>query len=359
LKFLYLPYYFPPEPFAASVRAYNYTKYFKEAGFSPFVVTKKIPESILKDLSLLEDLKEIPIERVYDYLSFIKPSLKRRKGGREFKRYLGNFLKKSALLMEKENLKFIFVTLPPFELLKVGVSLKLRYKIPLICEIRDSADFESAKKFKKFIKNYQNLVDLFIGSHDYVLSSFNIKGEVVYAGYYEFDKKKHSGFNIVYTGTLKNAEDSFKRFLDFTKGIDFNLFILGTELNLKDKRIKKSSFVEYKKLRDFFEISDLFIIFRDEDCKNYVPLKFFEYSGNDIPVIAYFKAKSILFNYLKEFKKGRGFIWGEEEEMLKYLEGIKKGIIKVQKFGKTWRERVLEIKNVIYEKVFNRDNGNF
>jgi len=358
LKFLYLLYYFPPEPFAASVRAYNYTKYLKEIGFSPFIVTKKIPENILKDLSLIEDLGEIHIERVYDFLPFIKLPVKRKKGGREFKRYLRNFLKKSSFLIEKENLKFIFVTLPPFELLKVGVSLKLRYKIPLVCEIRDPADFESAKKFKKFIKNSEKLVDLFIASHDYVLSSFKIKGEVIYAGYYEFERRKHSGFNIVYTGTLKNAEESFKRFLNMTRNVDFNLFILGADINLNDTRIRKSSFVEYKKLKDYFEISDLFIIFRDKDCKNYIPLKFFEYSGNDVPVIAYFKKKSNLFEYLKRFKKGKGFIWGEEKDMLKYLENVKRGIIKVEKFGKTWKERTLEIKNAIYEKIFNRNNGN-
>ncbi len=359
MKFLYLSYYFPPEPFAASVRAYNYVRYFKEIGFSPFIVTRKVPENALKDLSLLEDLKGVFIERVYDFLPFLKLPFKRKRGGREFKRYLRGFLKKSEFLIKKENLKFIFITLPPFELLRVGISLKLRYKIPLVCEIRDPFGFESAKRFKKFIKNCEKIVDVFIGSHDYVLNSFDIKGETVYAGYYEFKRKKHEGFNVIYTGTLKNAEESFKRFMDFTKGFDFNLFILGTKVNLKDERIKESLFLEYKKLRSYFEISDLFVIFRDNDCENYIPLKFFEYSGGDIPVIAYFKRKSNLFNYLGKFKKGKGFVWGEEKEMLSYIEKIKNGIIKVEKFGKTWKERVVEIKKIIYEKIFNRNNSKF
>lgn len=356
LKFLFISYYFPPEPFAGSVRGYNYIKYLKNFT-EPIVLTKKLPEKILKDNSLLEDLKDVRIERVYDYIYFLKMPLRiRKKSGREAKRFLKPFYEKGKFLLKEGNFKFIFISLPPFELLKVGLSLKRRFNLPLICEIRDPADFESAKNFKKFIKNSENMVDLFICSHFYVLKSFDINGYVLHGGTIEFKKKEHEGFNIIYTGTLKNAEKSFERFLKFTKSINYNLYLLGSNIKSHDKRVKSFGYIDYKNLKNYFEISDLFIIFRDYDTRNYLPLKFFEYSGSSVPVLAYFKNYSNLFNYLEKYKKGKGFVWGEEENLLKFINDIKSNKLFFKSAFKLWKEVSLELLNVINEKVLNRRN---
>ncbi len=359
MKFLFISYYFPPEPFAASIRAYNYIKYLKDFT-EPVILTKKLPKKILKDDFLIEDLINVKIERVFDYLIFLKTPLKiKNRGGRELKRYLRPFYKRAKTILKEENFKFIFVTIPPFELLKVALSLKRRFNLPLICEIRDPADFESGKKFKKFIKNSENIVDLFIGSHFYVLKSFNIKGYVLHGGTIEFEKKSHEGFNIIYTGTLKNAIESFERFVEFTESVNYNLYLLGPEVRLKDRRIKNIGYVEYKNLKNYFEIADLFIIFRDSDTRNYIPLKFFEYSGSSVPILAYFKNSSNLFSYLVKYEKGKGFVWGEEDKMLKFIEDIKKGKLSFKKAFKPWKEVSLELLKVINEKVLNRNNRLF
>ncbi len=359
MNFLFLTNYFPPEGFAGSIRAYNYAKHFPEFGFYPFIITSFPSKRFPKDNSLLEEIKEFKIFRVKNISPSLIPFKNIKKGGREFKRFLRPFFEKSLSVLNKEKIDFIFVTLPPFSLLKVAISLKLRKKIPLVCEIRDPADFESGKKFIKFIKNCENLIDLFIGSHEYVLKSFGIKGKVIYAGYYEFETKKHKGFNIIYTGSMRNASLSFKRFLKFTERIDYKLYLIGTEIKVNDKKVIKEGYIEYKNLKKYFEISDLFIIFRDKDMRNYIPLKFFEQAGSEVPFLAYFKEKSNFFNFLKKLNKGEGFMWGEEENMLLYIENVKNRKVRVSFFGKKWRDRVKEICEVINEEIFNRNYGKF
>ncbi|MEN3044019.1 MAG: hypothetical protein ABDH37_02205 [Candidatus Hydrothermales bacterium] len=355
-SFLFIAYYFPPEPYAASIRAYNYIKYLKNF-FKPYVLTKRITKASIKDNSLYKDLSGIRVERVFDYISYIKTFLKFKGGsGREIKRILKPFYDRAKNLLEKEKVDFIALTVPPFELLKVGVSLKKRFNLPLICEIRDPADFESGKRFKRLIKNIEGIVDLFIGSHEYVLKTFGIDGYVLEAGAIKFERKNHEGFNIVYTGTLKNAEESFFRFIEYTKNLNYRLYLLGSDIKVKDKRVITPGYVNYDELINYFEIADLFIIFRDSDTKNYIPLKFFEYSGGDVPVLAYFRKSSNLFKYIKTFEKGKGFVWGEEKSMIDYLESLIKNPMSVKNISKSWEDVCMDFLNLINEKIFNRGN---
>ncbi|MEN3046036.1 MAG: hypothetical protein ABDH49_03515 [Candidatus Hydrothermales bacterium] len=355
-SFLFISYYFPPEPYAASVRAYHYVKNLKNF-FKPYVLTKRISGVFIKDDSLLKDLDGIRIERVFDYISFIKSFIKLKGGaGREVKRILKPFYDRARSILEKERVDFIIITVPPFELLKVGVSLKKRFNLPLVCEIRDPADFESGKKFKRFIKKLENLVDFFVCSHEYVLKTFGINGYILEAGSIKFERKVHDGFNIVYTGTLKNAEESFFRFLEHTKNLDYNLYLLGPIIKVKDKRVIAPGYVNYDSLIKYFEISDLFVIFRDKDAKNYIPLKFFEYLGGDVPILAYFRESSNLFKYIRSLEKGEGFVWGEEKDMIKYLENLIKNPAIVKKVSRYWEDVCMDFLNLINEKIFNRYN---
>jgi hypothetical protein len=344
-KFIFITNYFPPEGFAASVRAYNYTKYIKKWGFEPIVITGFPSPRFPKDSSLLEDLREIEIYRTKFLSPGSLPIKTLKKGGRELKRDLKPFLHKSFEIINREKISFVFITLPPFSLIKVGLSIKIREKIPLICEIRDPAYFESGKRFKKLIKNSEKMVNLFIGPNEFVLNSFGIKGKIIYPGTIKF-KSSSEEFNIIYAGSLKGAEESLKRFLKNTAEINYKLLILGAKSNIKDQRVKFLPYIEYKKLPEYYRRAKLFVIFRDRDCKNYIPLKFFEKSGGNVPIIAYFKEKGKLFYFLKKFKKGEGFVFGEEEKLKKLLKNLEKQRIETPCLNYSWEKRVKELSEI-------------
>ena len=249
-KVLIITPFFAPETHAAVFRAHKLAKYLKRLGWSPYVITVDINYEYNEDLSLLEELKGIPVYRT----KYIEPSIRGLKmalGGvdRTYKtlkkqgvfdvenkplekdeniedsttkksvftklyhyllnRHLKNpdrfwTWKKSTIslakkLIQEEGIGTVFTTTLPFTTNQIGIELKKTMNIKWVADFRDPITY--GKRFHSSIAkvyNHQKKIqddtfkyaDKIVGAS----SSYGLIFHDQYAG--EFDNK----FEFIPTG---------------------------------------------------------------------------------------------------------------------------------------------------------------
>jgi hypothetical protein len=140
INILFLVYEFPPLNSGGSHRPYRFTKYLKEFGINPIVVTPEVSNNQL-DNSLLEELDDIKIirtsvdksvrfENIFSksYINILDVEAKK------WQKYLYQVLEK---LTKEINFQAIYVTAPPFSIANLGVEVSKRFNLPLILDMRD------------------------------------------------------------------------------------------------------------------------------------------------------------------------------------------------------------------------------
>ncbi|MDP4117216.1 MAG: glycosyltransferase, partial [Bacteroidota bacterium] len=157
-KVLVIAYYYPPMGLSGVQRTLKFTKYFKQYGWEPVVLTAGETAYYAHDYSLLKEAEDAEIRIVRTEGKDINSLLKKRKTvkmPREFVRKalsrISSFLfvpdnKKgwafhaystAKELLTNENFDVIFVSAPPFSSINLAYKLKEEFEIPLVIDYRD------------------------------------------------------------------------------------------------------------------------------------------------------------------------------------------------------------------------------
>jgi len=157
-KVLVIAYYFPPMGLSGVQRVLKFTKYMKNFGWEPTVITAGKTGYYAHDISLLKEAEKAGIKIIRT--EALDPNSLLAKYGtismpREFVRKLLSKIskfffipdnkkswskkayKKAKSLLEKETFDLIFVSIPPFSQFETAAKLKNEYNIPLIVDYRD------------------------------------------------------------------------------------------------------------------------------------------------------------------------------------------------------------------------------
>lgn len=345
-KNIFIFYYFPPHGMSGSIRACKISKYLKEK-MDFFIISSKTKHWIY-DNSLLEDIKNLKIIRIYDPVGFlIGGKIKEKEGKTLFvdSKFLWRYLAEIHIKRKFKNVKLIYVSSPPASSIILGYKLKNFFNSKLIIELRDEWLSKNEKKEKEILEILKN-ADGIIYSYEGLMEKFKLKGIVAEHGYEEkIKRKKHKDgkFKIFYTGTLKNARDSFIKFVREIKNLkDVEIHYAGImPENLPDdvkNFIKYHGFVSYKNLKNLLKSANLFLLVFDEIGNHTAPSRFFEYCGYDIPILCIAPREIYLERILKE--KNKGFYFSKEEikEALKIIEKLKIKELNTEFSGNTWKE---------------------
>lgn len=173
-KILIITYVFPPVGGAGVQRGVKFVKYLSRLGWKPFVLTVKNPSAPLTDHSLEKDIpadatvhRALTLEPPYRLKQLMYKNIARsgepKPGARNglLTRMMGWIKKliksmveilftpdpnigwvplaywKARRIIKKENIRYVFITAPPFSSFIIGYWLKKKYDIRLILDYRD------------------------------------------------------------------------------------------------------------------------------------------------------------------------------------------------------------------------------
>lgn len=158
-KVLVIAYYFPPMGLSGVQRVLKFTKYMKEYGWEPTVITTDKTAYYAHDKSLMKEAEDAEIKIIRTGGKDPNSLLSKRgtvKMPREFIRKLLGLIsktifipdnkkfwsrkayKKAKEILSKEEFDIIFISVPPFSQFQVATKLKQEFNIPLIVDYRDS-----------------------------------------------------------------------------------------------------------------------------------------------------------------------------------------------------------------------------
>ncbi len=333
---------------SGSVRACKIAKYLKQK-MNFFIISSKTKHWVY-DKSLLEDIENLNIIRIFDPIGFLIGGKIKEKNGKNFfvdSKFLWRYLAEIYIKRKFKNVKLIYVSSPPPSSIILGYKLKKFFNSKLIIELRDEWISKNKKKEEGILEILKNS-DGIVYSYEGIREKFKIKGIVAEHGYEEKikgEKKKieDKKFKIFYTGTLKNASDSFIKFLREIKNLkDVEIHYAGIlPGNLPEDIkafIKYHGFIPYKNLKNLLASSNLFLLIFDKIGSYTAPSRFFEYCGYDIPVLCIAPKGTYLERVLKERNKGFYFSKEELKEAIKIIKEIKRKEIHVEFSGNTWEE---------------------
>lgn len=353
---LFIFYYFPPHGMSGSIRASKIAKYLKEK-MDFFVISSKTKHWVY-DKTLLEDIENLKIIRIFDPVGFLIGGKIKEKDGKKFfidSKFFWRYLAEIYIKRNFKDVKLIYVSSPPPSSIILGYKLKKIFNSKLIIELRDEWISKNKKKEKEILEILKNS-DGIVYSYDGLFEKFKLKGIIAEHGYEEKIKgeRKDEKFKIFYTGTLKNATFSFIKFLREIKNLeDVEIHyagILPENLPQDVKNfIKYHGFIPYKDLKNLLKSANLFLLVFDKIGSYTAPSRFFEYCGYDIPVLCIGPKGIYLEKVLRERKKGFYFSKEELKEAAKIIEKLKKEKIDVGFSGNTWRECAEKIYEYIKE----------
>ena len=173
-KVLLIAHEFPPIGGVGAQRPYKFTQYLRLFGYEPVVLTQVARYSATWDDSLLEAIADIPIYRAMDPMNAIQHRLRAKPKAKietaatttitvspsrsnlrsrvfrfakntkdalmipdETMLWIGQAVKVGEEVIQKEQIKAIYVTSPPASSLLVGARLSERTGLPLILDFRD------------------------------------------------------------------------------------------------------------------------------------------------------------------------------------------------------------------------------
>lgn len=343
---LFIFYYFPPYGMSGSVRAGKIVKYLKNK-IDLKVISSKSKHWIY-DKSLSEDVEDVSIIRIIDPAGLLLGGkIKRSNEKLAFfvdSKFLWRKLAEIYIKNKFKKIDLIYVSSPPPSSIILGYKLKKHFNSKLLIELRDEWLSRNKKKEKKLFEILKKS-DGIVYSYEGLKEKFKIDGIVAehgYEGKVRGEKKKGERFKIFYTGTLKNAENSFIKFIREIKDLDVEFHyagILPSTLPEDAKNfIKYHGFINNKNLKDFLKSADLFLLVFDKIGKYTAPSRFFEYGGYDIPLLCIAPKNIYLERILNERKKGFYVSNDEIEKCREIIEDLKNKKIKVPFSGITWRE---------------------
>jgi len=158
-KVLIIAYYFPPMGLSGVQRVLKFTKYMKEYGWEPTVITTDKTAYYAHDKSLMKEAEDANIKIIRTGGKDPNSLLAKRgtvKMPREFIRRLFGLIsktifipdnkkfwsrkayKKATELLAKEDFDIIFVSDPPFSQFQIAAKLKKKFDVPLVVDYRDS-----------------------------------------------------------------------------------------------------------------------------------------------------------------------------------------------------------------------------
>jgi len=321
-KILIIAYYFPPLGGGGIQRPLKFCKHFPDFGFQPVVLTSKNGVGPIYDESLLDELNMYKNIKVYRTLSFEFGGLKKLFLGRKnkqnaeaekitdllldqnpeidknhkkrkkkkvkinfsfFFQLLYNFFfsvqKKVCIpddkilwalpaffsamkIIERENIEYIFVTIPPYSSFVLGALLKFFSKRKLIVDYRDPWNVPEKNKIINYFleKNCLKAADGIICAvpriDEFLENQFDLKKKsrgIVYNGYDADDYKnisfwKFEKYTLISGGDLYGIENIYffkilEEFLLENKHIkdNFQLLICSNYSDWFEKYLEKSS----------------------------------------------------------------------------------------------------------------------
>ncbi len=152
---IFISYEFPPRVSGGTFRPLKFAKYLPEFGFRPYVYSLDSEYFIeanfdsKKDFSLLDELegKDVVLKPVkIDSVKHLYRSTWSRFKNIYFNLYRGSEYKKWAIHLTEQvekdhataDFKAVFVTAPPFGMLKLATAIAEKLKLPLILDMRDA-----------------------------------------------------------------------------------------------------------------------------------------------------------------------------------------------------------------------------
>lgn len=347
---LFIFYYFPPCGMAGSIRASKIVKYLKEK-IDLLIISSKT-KHWAEDTSLLEELKDLKIFRIPDPLGlFIGKKIKKESKSKFFadSKFLWRYLCEAYIKIKFKKIDLIYVSSPPPSSIILGYKLKRHFNSKLIVELRDEW-LSKDKKIEKRLFEILKKSDGIIYSYEGLKEKFKLKGIVAEHGYEEKieGKNKNEKFKIFYTGTLKNAENTFIEFVKEIKNLKnvevHYAGIMPKNLPLQIKNfIKYYGFIPHRNIKEFLKNANLFLLIFDKIGKYTAPSRFFEYCAYNIPVLCIAPKGIYLEKLLKERNKGFYFSKEEIKEAVNAIEELKRKEINIEISGNTWKECVEKI----------------
>ncbi|MEO0275533.1 MAG: glycosyltransferase [candidate division WOR-3 bacterium] len=342
---LFIFYYFPPHGMSGSIRACKIAKYLKEK-MDFFVISSKTKHWVY-DKSLLEDVENLNIIRIFDPIGFLIGGKIKEKNGKKFfidSKFLWRYLAEIYIKKRFKNVKLIYVSSPPPSSIILGYKLKKFFNSKLLIELRDEWLSKNERRGKEILEILKN-ADGIVYSYEGLMEKFKIKGIVAEHGYEERVKseKNKEKFKIFYTGTLKDAQDSFIKLVREIKNLkDVEIHYAGIMPENLPEDIKNfinyHGFVSYKNLKNLLKYANLFLLVFDKIGDYTAPSRFFEYCAYDIPILCIAPKGIYLERVLKERNKGFYFSKEEIEKAIKIIEELKTKEINIEFSGNTWKE---------------------
>ena len=280
---------------------------------------------------------------------------------------------KALILIEKRNIKYVYISSPPHSLALVGYVLKLIYnqKIILIQDYRDSWNMtnlqasqfsfirqinsrmekEVLKKCDYFIyASKPMLVKLILGfNFDFDLSK---KSLLMLNGFTRVPAKdikiktKKKKIDIGYFGSLSNSDHSYRNIQDFIELIKINnlenginLHLFGSYSSLSFKQVpnflKLHGNLNHSDALNFMAKMDYLLLVHTDptNADEVITGKFFDYISAERPIISFSPLNLEANRLIKQYNLGHHFnIFGSNKDAFaKLIPGEKFNLTQAQK----------------------------
>jgi glycosyltransferase involved in cell wall biosynthesis len=368
-KVLIISYAFPPRKAIGAQRPSKLAKYFPDYGWQPIVLTPKLPGKPPEGIRIIEtDYRNIKSEmktklgfqpeqglheqlnmtvtKNFNYSAWKSKIIKLLKEVIAFPdqhRYWAKFaLKSASAFLEKEKVDAIISTSPPATSHLIARKLKQKYKIPWIADFRDlwtqNHYYDKYKLIKYFDRRLEIKTladaDILVIVHPLtdILKMIHKDKKIFWitngfddADFSEVSTKLTNKFSITYTGTLYNGKrdpsmlfEAVKHLIDEKKMkrdlIELRFF--GTNEHWLSEEIKRNNLQDIVHVYPYVPREEslkmqkesqllLLLLWNNEEEKNILPGKVFEYLGARRPIIAYGCSSGVIKSLLEMTNAGK------------------------------------------------------
>lgn len=226
-KVLVITHDFPPIGKGSVLRPLKFSKYFRNYGWEPIILTSTPKSYYFRDMSLLNEINELGLNvyrtkgagnnlitgrKLKDLPNEGIRKLKRnstrfRKQPDEHKTWIAKAVKLGKEIIESHKIEIIYATGPSFTALIAAGELKEKYKIPLVTDYQDSWLHSSASYYPmgyhklRSMKIEQEVIRV---TDEIITTNRRIKEYLIE----EYDYLKHDDINIIHHGF---DEDDYKK----------------------------------------------------------------------------------------------------------------------------------------------------
>lgn len=354
-KILMISTYFPPSGGVGVFRITKFAKYLKYFGYDVVVVTIDNKYCINKDLTFINDIKDLKIYR----LNFKTKKSVSKDFSKCLKKQLPGIIK-----IEKPNL--VFITGGPFHILPIGRFVYNKFKIPYIIDLRDPWSLQKIQGknlFEKIICKIIRLRDTILEKitfskakyicvvNDSMKNEYKKKYpyysfEVITNGYDQDDFSRNNPFNygkfsICYTGKF-SVSAGFRDPSNFFKALnkldDVYFYHVG---NIEQDVVKLSKkygcydkcnflgFQEYNKTISYQKGASILLIISGDESSEQTG-KIFDYIGSNKPILALTNKNNEIYKICKEFDNIYVVDKNDVDSIVEEINKIKKISLKKQ-----------------------------